>query len=83
MRVFFLISQIFWMIGQVELELNLLDENENELSRIYIDEISLRYILKDSVSGIGIWIWAVENLQSSHHASIVREQSQLYMAWPI
>ena len=31
---FFLISQIFWMIGQVELELNLLDENENELSRI-------------------------------------------------
>ena len=29
-------------------------------------------ILQDFLFGIGIWIWVVENLRISHHASIVR-----------
>ena len=33
---------------------------------------SITYILQDFLFRIGIWIWAVENLGSSHHASVVR-----------
>ena len=33
-------------------------------------------ILQDFPFGIGLWIWAVENLRSSHHASVVRDYGQ-------
>ena len=32
---------------------------------------TLEYILQDFLFGIGIWLWAVENLESNHHVSVV------------
>ena len=34
--------------------------------------IRFSYILQDFLFGIGIWIWALDNLGSSHHVSVVR-----------
>ena len=31
----------------------------------------VEYILQDFLFGIGIWLWAVENLGSNHHVSVV------------
>ena len=42
------------------------------LSHFSCKKLRFSYILQDFLFGIGIWIWAVEILRSSHYASIVR-----------
>ena len=41
------------------------------LSHFFCKRLRFSYILQDFLFGIGIWIWAVEKLRSSHHASVV------------
>ena len=38
----------------------------------FCKQLIFSYILQDFLFGIGIWFWAVENLGSSHHMSVVR-----------
>ena len=38
----------------------------------FCQKLIFSYILPDFLFGIRIWIWFVENLRISHHASIVR-----------
>ena len=42
------------------------------------------YIVQDFLFGIGIWLWTVDNLGSSHHVSVVHERlPRLDHHWPI
>ena len=43
------------------------------LSQFFCKKLKSSYILQDFLFGIGIWFWAVENLESSHHVSAVRD----------
>ena len=45
-------------------------------NHFFSKKLMFSYILQDFLFGIGIWIWAVENLGSSHHASVVRNLMQ-------
>ena len=40
-------------------------------SDFFYKKLRFSYILQDFPFGIAIWIWAVENLRSSHYASVV------------
>ena len=48
-----------------------LDRDFTLLSHFSCKKLRFSYILQDFLFGIGIWIWAAENLRSSHHASVV------------
>ena len=41
------------------------------LSHFFRKKLRFSYILQDFLFGIGIWIWVVESLRSSHHAFVV------------
>ena len=42
------------------------------LSHFFWKKRRCSYVLQDFLFGIGIWFWAVKNLESSHHVSVVR-----------
>ena len=46
-------------------------------SHFFCKELRFSYILQDFSFGIRIWFWAVENLGSNHHVSIVRADFDL------
>ena len=88
MRGFFLFSNIVNILADLADRQNKLwDIFAQILSRVsLVHDIALfnhffckklwySYIPQDFLFGIGIGIWAVENLRSSHHASVVREST--------
>ena len=42
------------------------------LCHVFCKKLRFSYIWQDFLFGIGIWIWAVENLRSSHHVSVAQ-----------
>ena len=42
------------------------------ISHFFHKKLSFSYILKKYLFGFGIWVLAIKNLGSSHHASVVR-----------
>ena len=60
------------------------------LSHFFWKKLRFSYILQDFLFGSGVWIWAVENLRSSHHAFVVcgllhdlhaKKSHALYLGW--
>ena len=62
--------RVFWVELSAQI-LSLCICNFELLSHFFCKKLGFSYILQDFLFGIGIWIWAVENLRSIHHVSAV------------
>ena len=53
------------------------------ISHFFYKEIRFLYILKEYLFGFGVWVLAVNNFGSRHHASVVRATLHIRHTWAL